>query len=339
MDPKSEPKLAVAAAVHGVVTDLLHQHQHAYAHFPESVDLAVYGMGLGMLQSQFDFVTKDGTFWDSTQWRLFPRPFLDQTGQAWTHAIVASMRRDKNPEWLEDLGSDQRRNVTKSMKYLSQAGDCFVSADHSCEKTQRQWLETADSKFSSTALIAVRHLQSDPELATEQQALICGKLRSTETAIVLNTIAACEQVGEPSPEVTEELQFLTRHRDDEVRAKSMLALARLGKLNETCLETAGQFLDSKTKHVTFAGLMAVSTLESVEGDLLAPINRGFLRALSDCNYEFVNLFAGAFVRWFEDPKAYVTQALQPTHEEYVQIAIEAIDNVGKGMVEIDSNAA
>lgn len=340
MDPKSEPKLVAATVAHGVVQDLLFQHKFPYAHFPETVDLAAIAMGLGVLNSQFDFVSKEGTFWDSTQWRLFPRPFLDSTGQSWAHAVAAWSRDQKKPEWLDDLDGDLRRNVTKNLKSLHSTGDCFVDPSRSTESwSQADWLTAAKDKSQSSQIIASRHLQGDPELSQQQQSLLQDLLRSTQNAVVLNAITATEQVGDPSVGVTEELQFLTRHREDEIRAKAMLALTRLGKLDEPTMQTVGEFLDSKSRHVTFAGMMAVSSLETIDDDLLPPIHRAYLRSLSDCNYEFVNLFAVAFTRWFEDPKEHVKKVLADNYSEYLEIAIEAIDNVGKNTVELDSQVA
>jgi len=322
---------------HGVVQDLLFQHKYPYAHFPESVDLAAIAMGLGVLGSQFDFVTKEGTFWDSTQWKLFPRPFLDSTGQSWAHAVAAWIRNEKKPDWLEDLDGDLKRSVSKNLKALHSGGDCFVDVSRSTASwAQAEWLDVAKAKSQSTQIIASRHFENDSEILADQQTALQDLLRNTESAVVLNAISATEQVGEPSIGVTEELQFLTRHRDDEVRAKAMLALTRLGKLDDATMVTVGEFLDSKSRHVTFAGMMAVSSLESIDGDLLPPIHRAFLRSLSDCNYEFVNLFALAFTRWFANPKQHVENLLADNYSEYLEIAVEAIDNAGKNVVELDS---
>ncbi len=330
---------------HGVVQDLLFQHKYPYAHFPESVDLAAIATGLGVLRSQFDFVTKEGTFWDSTQWKLFPRPFLDSTGQLWAHAVSGWLRGNKKPAWLESLDGELRRGVAKNLKSLFSSGDCFVDPSRNTANwSQADWLAAASGRSGSgqsdsSRIIAARHLQPDSEVASQQQTLLQEQLRSTELAVVLNATSAIEQVGSPSVETTEELQFLTRHRDDEVRAKAMLALTRLGQLDPSMFETVGEFLDSKSRHVTFSGLMAVSSLGKIDDDLLGPIHRAFLRSLSDCNYEFVNLFAVAFTRWFDDPKQHVENILADHYSEYLEIAIEAIDNAKENFVKLDSQVA
>ncbi len=328
--------MAVATVVQGVVQDLLHQSKYEHAHFPESVDLAVLAMGLGMLRSQFELVSKEGTFWDSTQWHLIPRPFLDQSGQTWTHAINSWIRDQSKPDWYDDLPTDMRRNVGKFAKQLAQSKDCFVNLDSPGKKSTRQWLESVTDKSQSIQLVAIRHLEPDAAVDTEIQKVLHDKLRSNDTDIVLHAIAATSRFESPSTDVIDELQYHVTHRDDQVRAKAMICLARMGKLDERTLETAGQFLDSKTKHVTYAGLVAVSTLDKVPEDLMPPVNRAFLRSLSECNYEFVGLFAMTFLRWFDDPKKYVREQLQEHHREFLAIAEEAIDNAQQNLVQLDS---
>ena len=122
---QQEPELAVATLVHGVVSDLLHQHKYAYAHFPEFVDLTVIATGLGTLLSNLDFVSQSPTFWDSTQWRLIPRPFLDSQGVAYANAIAAWTRGERDPEWATDLEAELQRSMTKSLKFLNKTDDCF----------------------------------------------------------------------------------------------------------------------------------------------------------------------------------------------------------------------
>lgn len=190
----------------------------------------------------------------------------------------------------------------------------------------------ADSKFLSTQIIAVRHLQQDETVLAETQKTLANKLRSDCDSVLLNTISACEQVVDVGETVVEELRFLTQHRDHVVRAKAMCALTRLGQLDEQAIQTAGEMLGSKLKHVIYAGLSALSSLGSVSEHLIPAINRSFIRSLQVCDYEFVNLFAAAFTKWLDDPKTHVENLLREDSAEYMEIAIEALDNVGEQLV-------
>jgi hypothetical protein len=149
---------------------------------------------------------------------------------------------------------------------------------------------------------------------------------------MLNAISASEQVGDIGDNAIEELKFLTQHRDHVVRAKSMVALTRLGQLDETTIQKAGDMLGSKKKHEIFAGLSALSSLGSVSDQLIPPINRAFIRSLQVCDYEFVNLFSAAFTKWLDDPKTHVEELLREDSPEYMEIAMEALDNVGEQLV-------
>ena len=55
---EEDPQLAVATLIHGVVNDMLYQSTFSQPHFPELVELAVIGTGLGVLRSNLMFVKK-----------------------------------------------------------------------------------------------------------------------------------------------------------------------------------------------------------------------------------------------------------------------------------------
>ncbi len=335
-DIQREPELAIATLVNGVVCDLLHQHDYAYAHFPEFVDLAVIATGLGTLQSNLDFVASSPAFWDSTQWRLIPRPFLDSQGVVYTNAIAAWARDEKDPQWANGLEPELKRAMAKSLKFLHKTNDSFFQPKNADEQLlnqgQKKWLAMAESKLVSQQIIAVRHLQKDDSVLPETQATLADMLRSTHGGVMVNAISATEQVVDIGDTAIEELRFLTQHRDDTIRAKAMCALTRLGQLEETTLQTAGDMLASKKKHVIFAGLTALSSLGSVSDHLIPAINRSFIRSLQVCDYEFVNLFAAAFTKWLDDPKSHVENLLREDSTEYIEIAMEALDNVGEQLV-------
>ena len=74
--------------INGVVSDLLYQSGFQYPDYPELVDLTVIATGLGALRSNLSFVKKGGSFWDSTQWMMFPRPFLDVHSVAYSLSLI-----------------------------------------------------------------------------------------------------------------------------------------------------------------------------------------------------------------------------------------------------------
>lgn len=337
-DPQKDPELAIATLINGVVCDLLHVHGYGYAHFPEFVDMATIAMGLGQLQSNMDFVKSTGTFWDSSQWRIIPRPFLDSQSVAYLNAVAAWSRSEKAPAWAEELNIEIRKPTTKSLKFLHQTGDCFFqpkAADQNLlQQSQADWIKTAGDASVSRQIIAVRQLHPDETMLAKQQHVLAEKLRSTNQAVLVNAISACEQIKDVGQTAIEELCFLTQHRDNEIRAKAMCALSRLGELNDATIATAGEMLGSKTKYVVYAGLTALSSLDSVSEQLIPPINRSFMRALQVCDYEFVGLFAAAYTKWLDDPKGYVENLLRDDGPEYMEIAMEAIDNVGQQLMDL-----
>ena len=141
-------------------------------------------------------------FWDSTQWGLFPRPFLDCQSLAYANAIAAWARDDATPEWASDLVSEVKRPMRSSLKFLFKTNDSFFhpSTKRSLlRQSQSEWWKLAASASPSKQVIAIRHLESDGELNDQQESLLLEKLRSANRAIVLNAIAATERMAVASP--------------------------------------------------------------------------------------------------------------------------------------------
>ncbi len=327
--------------INGVVCDLLYQNKFSAADFPELVDLAVVGTGLGMIRSNIGLVKRTSAFWDSTQWGLFPRPFLDCQSLAYANAIAAWARDDASPEWASDLVSEVKRPMQSSLKFLLKTNDSFFRPSEKrflLKQSQREWWKLAASASPSIQVIAIRHLESDAGLNDGQESLLLEKLRSSNRAIVLNAIAATERMAvrhQPiaGESMVGELRMLVDHRDDEVRAKAMCALARLAKLDETTVDTASIMLESNHRHIVFAGVYALTTLNSVPDHVWPPFDRSFVRALQACDYEFVGLFAAAYHRWLDHPQSHLEDLLHDS-PDHLSIALETLQQVPGQIVSI-----
>ncbi len=335
----NDPALGIATLIHGVVCDLLSQNKFAGAHLPELVDLAVVGTGLGMIRNSISLVAKHPNSWDSTQWELSPRPFLDGPSIAYTNAIAAWVRQEPSPAWAKELPGDLKRPMQKSLKFLLKTNDCFFQPrlkQTLLSQTQSEWWQLAASPTTSNQVIALRHLQSSVMPDDEQESLILDKLRSPSAAITLNAIAAVERMAAQEPSIAgeaivTELRTLTDHRDDEVRAKSMCALAGLGALDEATVETATDMLDDHQKHLVFAGLFALCTRDSVSEESVQAVDRCFVRLLRACDYDFADLITAGYRRWLTDPESHLQDLFQNS-PEHLTIALETLQNVPQRLV-------
>ncbi len=341
-DLASDPPLGLATLVNGVVSDLLCQNNFPDVILPELVELAVVGTGLGMLRNNLGLVAKSGSFWDSTQWGVAPRPFLDSQALAYANAITAWAREDETPQWARDLSGELKRPMQKSLKYLFKTNDSFFQPSKRqawLGQSQSQWWKLAASASPSQQLVAIRHLQSDTKLSDGQESLLLEKLRCANRAIVLHAIAAAERMSVShrpiaSESVVRELRMLADHRDDEVCAKAMCSLTRLAKLDETTVDVASNMLESNLRHVIFAGVYALSSLDAIPEHTRLLVDRGFVRALRACDYEFVGLFATAYNRWLNDPRSHVQELLQDS-PEYLPVALDALQHDPNQLVSID----
>lgn len=339
MEP--EPVLTVAALTHHLVADLLSYNGFDCGEFPEIIDLAVVMTGLGLPRSQLSLVQKSGPFWDSTFWMEMPRPFLDAHGLAYVFAVAAWFRGEKQPAWVAGLAADVRKPTTKSIKFLISTKDSFLNptttGNQLLNQGQPEWLKMAAMTSVTNQIVAVRHLSRDETIQDQQSQLLSEKLQSSHRSVVVNATRTVERLQLSTNEVVEELRFLIDHRCDEVRAKAMIALAKLGQLDESSITSACKMIDSSVNYVAFAGLLALSTVESASDEVLRAAERGFKRSLQTCNYEFVNLYAATFDRWLDDPESHFQELLEHDQPEYLQIALEALASTREPAVPSEVN--
>ncbi|WP_149497432.1 hypothetical protein [Roseiconus lacunae] len=345
MEIDSDPLMGLAALINGVVCDLLHQSNFGSASHPERVELAVVATGLGAIRNHVSLVKKQAKYWDSTQWDVSPRPFLDCQSLAYVNALAAWARGDTTPEWLNDLPSELKRPIRNSLKFLLKTNDSFFQPQQKqflLGQSQREWWQLASSSSVSKQVVAIRHLDCPGNLDDRQVSLLLDKLRSPNRAIMLHAIAAIERLGidrqaKVSEPVIRQLRHLAEHRDDEVRAKTLCTVARLGELDESTVESAAMMLEANQKHLVFASVYALATLTAIPDHILKALDRCFVRALRSCDYEFVDLFVAAYKRWLDDPQSHFQMLLQDS-PEHLPIAIGVLQKVPQQIVQIRRGA-
>ena len=339
--------LPIATTIHFVVVDLLVHSDFPGAHLPEIVDAAVIATGLGIPRCRIDLVSQSGSFWDSTAWEILPPPFLGAQKAAYALAMAAWVRQEKSPAWARELTTEIVGPMNKSLKFLSKTNDSFFNSSLEATNTalanyeHQHWLKLASSKQESSQIIGLRHCVIDPDrddavaLQAQWSDLLIDKFRSTSKDIVLHAISAVERGRIENPQVADELVALAEHRDDAIKAKAMLALTGMRKLDSVAMELAARMLDSQEKFVIFAGLDALSSSKEVSDQAMPLLDRAFARALADCDQELVNLFATGYSSWLADPVAHFHGLFEEHSPEYLEIALEALENVGDQLVSLE----
>ncbi len=330
VEPDAHPVLSTATLIYNVVRDMLYQNGFRFAHFDEIVELAVVGVGLGLPQSSIQFVKHSGTFWDSTQWEIAPRPFLDCQSLAYAHALTAWIRGEKKPEWANGLRGDVQAPMKQTLKYLFKTNDSFfgssVKDQEIANRSQKYWWKLTRSDLPSSSIIALRQLKAAP-VDEQQWDTLRHCLRSNNRAVVLQVLEALDRLNISDKSVADELKQLVEDRDDEICAKAMIVTARLRQIDDAAVDVAVQMLNRNQRHVVFAGVSALATLDSIHERDLPIFDRAFVRALQTCDYDFVGMFAACYGRWLENPMEYVRELLQADSPEYLTLAMDAIQNL------------
>lgn len=320
---------------------MLYQSTFSQPHFPELVELAVIGTGLGVLRSNLMFVKKVATFWDSTHWQIAPPPFLNIQSLAYANALAAWSRDETAPDWLDDMYSEVKRPMKRSLKYLFKTGDSFFNpreSQHRLNLSAEQWWELAEHPSASTQVIAIRHLNTDQSLTQKQESSLLEKLQSTERATTLNAITTTERLSSGqktgiSDSLAGQIRTLVDHRDDEIRAKAMCALTTVNRIDSSAIDAAANMIEDDIRHVVFAGVHALTTVDQVPDYVSPSFDRSFIKALKSCDYEFVGLFAQGYNRWHDDPKQHLELLLSDS-PEFLPIAMEALDQIPQQVVNI-----
>jgi len=320
---------------------MLYQSTFSQPHFPELVELAVIGTGLGVLRSNLMFVKKVATFWDSTHWQIAPPPFLNIQSLAYANALAAWSRDETAPDWLDDMYSEVKRPMKRSLKYLFKTGDSFFNpreSQHRLNLSAEQWWELAEHPSASTQVIAIRHLNTDQTLTQKQESSLLKKLQSTERATTLNAITTTERLSSGqktgiSDSLAGQIRNLVDHRDDEIRAKAMCALTTVNRIDSSAIDAAANMIEDDIRHVVFAGVHALTTVDQVPDYVSPSFDRSFIKALKSCDYEFVGLFAKGYNRWRDDPKQHLELLLSDS-PEFLPIAMEALDQKPQQVINI-----
>lgn len=324
--------LTATTVIHFTLANILHQHQLPFAAFPEVVEMAVIGTGLGMPRNQIELVKQVPSFWDSTVWAAVERPFLDEQAHAYANALTAWARGEQNPGWGSEIATQLKKPMQRSLKYLHKTSDSFVTTERSdalLDQSETEWLQTAEGAGITQQIIAIRHLRPNEHLAAEYETALLKKTKSSSRFVILHAIAALEYLQLDSESIKSELTLLTESHDEEIQSKAMIALSRLEAINEFAHEQALKMMGSRNNHVVFAAMVGLLSHDSIEGGSLKTVDRGFIQALQTCDYEFVGLFASAYSKWLDDPQQHVKTLLADDQPEYLQIAIDAVSNAQK----------
>ena len=319
----NNPQLATAALMQSMVQDCLVINGMANTAPGEFLDAAVVLCGLGGPRAEVELISDAGSFWDTTRWDANPANFMEHESLAYAHSLAI---------WCRDEGVDSlpvsMRTAKSSLKYLNKTNDSFFQKDLVVD--DRLGIETftnlAAEGNESTRIAAMQFFHSDSAKHEQQDAAILGNLRHRSDHVIAHAISAAQATRSTSPSVIDELKLLTDNHDDRLRSKAVQAVTMLGQLDEVVAANAAKMLSSSRNYVTYSGLLALSKLDRVSDDVLKLADRGFEKALHTCNYEFIELFAGAYKRWLDNPTAHLNNLWGERSPEYCQMATEALAN-------------
>lgn len=325
---EDDASLTIATLIQMTVLDFLTQIKFSLVERPEILDMAVVATGLGVLRSKIKLVETFATFWDISSWDNIWRPFLD--GRAFAHvaAISAWSRNQPKPNWLGELHPDIQSDVKKSLKYLNKTGDCFVQPSTEFRLLENRkptdWVELANSKSQSEQVIALFNMPGD---ATDLENLLIDKLRSRKDAIVLHAIGSIHRLDLNRDSIVDELRLLVHNSNDDIRAKALLVLGDFAKVDPDTMEQAKKMLSSRVKHVEYAAIGALSTLDNIPDTVLQSVEQGLVRSLQFCNYEMLGCYLFGLDHWLEEPEPHLENILIDESPEYLRIAIETLDQM------------
>ena len=315
------PPLATAALMQNMVHDLLVSNGMTKPVPGEFLDAAVVLCGLGGPRAEVELISDAGSYWDKTRWDASPADFLDHESLAYAHSLAIWCRGGN-----ADMLPASMRTAKGSLKYLSKTNDSFFQQDliTDAQIAIETFVDLATKGKESTRICAMQFFHPDEASEEQQAAAVLENLRHRSDHVVAHAVSAAQMTQTTSPSVVEELKLLTDNHDDRLRSKAVQAVTLTGQLDDYVADNAAKMLSSSTNYVTYSGLLALSKLDRVSDDVLKLADRGFERALHSCNYQFIELFAGAYKRWLDDPAAHLNKLWGERSPEYYQMATEAL---------------
>ena len=287
----------------------------------EFLDAAVVLCGIGGPRAEVELISDAGSYWDSTRWDASPANFLDHESLAYAHSLAIWCRGGD-----ADLLPTSMRTAKGSLKYLNKTNDSFFQKDLVVDDQLAvdTFVKLAADGNESSRICAMKCFQSTEAPMEQQDAAILENLRHRSDDVIAHSVSAAQLTQTTSTNVIEELKFLTDNPDDRLRSKAVQAVTLLGQLDDYVADNAAKMLGSSTNYVTYSGLLALAKLDRVSDDVLKLADRGFERALHSCNYQFIELFAGAYNRWLDDPRTHLYKLWDERSPEYYQMAVEAL---------------
>jgi len=315
------PPLATAALLQSLVHDLM-VTSGATKELPgEFLDAAVVLLGFGGPRAQVELMSNSATYWDTTRWDATPADFLDNESLVFAHSLATWCRSGSGDDLPADL-----RAAKGTLKYLNKTNDSFFQQNLiDDEKLEiKNFLELAANGKESSRICAMQFFNPDHPHQEQQDAVLLENLQHRSEHVIGHAVSATAISQSSDPKVLETLKLLTDNHDDRLKAKAVQAVTHMGQLDEFVADNAAKMLGSSTNYVTYAGLLALSKMDSVSEDVLKLADRGFERALHTCNYQFIQLFAGTYKRWLDDPAAHLKKLWGERSPEYLHMATEAL---------------
>lgn len=323
---ESNAPLATAALLQSMVLDLLATRGMTEAPSGEFLDAAVVLCGLGEPRAEVELISNAGSYWDATIWDAHPAKFLDHESLAYAHSLAI---------WCRDGSADlpaSMRTAKGALKYLNKTNDSFFQKSLVTDEQLeiKQFVELAENGSEATRICAMQFFHSDEASKQQQDEAVLANLRHRSDHVIAHAVSAAQRTQSTSPGVVEELKLLTDNHDDRLRSKAVQAVTLMGQLDDYVADNAAKMLSSSTNFVTYSGLLALVKLDKVSEDVLKLADRGFERALHTCNYPFIELFAGAYNKWLDDPAAHLNKLWGERSPEYYQMATEALTSHADG---------
>ena len=315
------PPLATAALLQSLIHDLLVANGMTDAAPGEFLDAAVVLCGLGGPRADVELISDAGSYWDTSRWEASPAEFLDHESLAYAHSLAIWCRSGD-----ADLLPASMKTAKGSLKYLNKTNDSFFQKNLVVDDQLKNntFAKLATEGNESTRIAAMQFFHSDEALREQHDAAILENLQHRNDQVIAHAISAAQKTQSSSPGVIEELKLLTDNHDDRLRSKSVQAVTLMGHLDDYVADNAAKMLSSSTDYVTYSGLLALAKLDKVSEDVLKLADRGFEKALHSCNYHFIELFAGAYNRWLDDPTAHLNKLWGERSPEYFQMATQAL---------------
>lgn len=216
---------------------------------------------------------------------------LTPTNYGHVLALLAWVRNEETPSWMDAVSSEVTSTMKPGLKYLTKTSDCVFNRDDfgllPADRTASDFKSILNSSLKTQQFEALRELVRQPEIASELATDIEPFLRSRESNVRRQAAAALSAAPQLSSDTFLEILRLMDDSEGSVRGALTYALRPGCGEEQMAVETLMKLLNDPHLKTAGQAAMALSEFDDLPNGTLDSGLKLLRRGVAKCNDDVV----------------------------------------------------